>query len=94
MFWDAVEENVENDGPKYAYEDDDQDDTIAAPTRRRHRRNILDDEDEEYDEEEEPFNKPESSGEHALFITQQDPEPYHEPKRENASCSKETIVKH
>lgn len=78
-FWDAVEENVEDQDPEYEYEDDEQEETIAAPTRRRPRRNILDDEDEESEEEEEPFNTPESSAEHALFITQQDPEPYHEP---------------
>ena len=72
-FWDAVEENVEDDEPEYGYEDEEQEETIAAPTRRRPRRNILDDEDEEYDEEQELFNTPESSGEHALFITQQDP---------------------
>ena len=72
-FWDAVEENVEDDEPEYGYEDEEQQETIAAPTRRRPRRNILDDEDEEYDEEQELFNTPESSGEHALFITQQDP---------------------
>ena len=78
-FWDAVEENVEDQDPEYEYEDDEQEETTAAPTRRRPRRNILDDEDEESEEEEEPFNTPESSAEHALFITQQDPEPYHEP---------------
>lgn len=78
-FWDAVEENVKDQDPECEYEDDEQDETIAAPTRRRPRRNILDDEDEESEEQEEPFNMPESSAEHALFITQQDPEPYHEP---------------
>lgn len=78
-FWDAVEENVEDQDPEYECEDDEQEETIAGPTRRRPRRNILDDEDEESEEEEEPFNTPESSAEHALFITQQDPEPYHEP---------------
>ena len=72
-FWGAVEENVEDDEPEYGYEDEEQQETIAAPTRRRPRRNILDDEDEEYDEEQEPFDTPESSGEHALFITQQHP---------------------
>ena len=43
----------------------------------RPRRNVLDEDDEEVDEEE-AFNTPESSAEHALFITQPDPEPYHE----------------
>ena len=56
------------------YEDDDQEEEIAPPTRRWPRPNILDE-----DEEEEPFNTPESSAEHALFITQQDPDPHHEP---------------
>lgn len=68
-FWDAVEENVEDEDPEYGYEDEEQEETIAAPTRRRPRPKILDDEDEEFDEEEEPFNKPESSADHALFIT-------------------------
>lgn len=76
-FWDAVQENVD-DEPEYDYEDDEQQKTIAAPTRRGPRRNILDDEDEVYDEEQEPFNTLQSSAEHALFIMQQDPEPYHE----------------
>ena len=73
-FWDAVEENVEDDEAKCPYEDDDQEEQIAPPTRRWPRPNILDE-----DEEEEPFNTPESSAEHALFITQQDPDPHHEP---------------
>lgn len=76
-FWDAAEENVEDEDQEYGY-DDDQEETITAPSRRWPRPNILDDEEEEY-EEEEPFNTPESSAEHALFITQEDPEPYHEP---------------
>lgn len=79
MFWDTVQENIDDDEPEYDYEDDEQEETIASPTRRGPRPNVLDDEDEEYDEEQEPFNTPESSGEHALFITQEDPEPYHEP---------------
>ena len=58
-FWDAVEENVEDDEPEYPYEDDDQEEQIAPPTRRRPRPNILDDDEEQY-EEEEPFNTPES----------------------------------
>ena len=72
-FWDAVQETVDNDEAEYPYEDDDEEEPIPAPTcRRRPQRNILQD-------EEEPFNTPESSGEHALFITQQDPDLYHEP---------------
>ena len=71
-FWDAVEENVEDDEAKIPYEDDDQEEQIAPPTRRRPRPNRL-------DEEEEPFKTQESSAEHALFITQQDPNPYQEP---------------
>ena len=71
-FWDAVQETVDDDKAEYPYVDDDKEEPIPAPTRRRARRNILQD-------EEEPFNTPESSGEHALFITQQDPDPYHEP---------------
>ena len=67
-FWNAVQENVDDDEPEYDYEDDEQEETIAAPTRRGPRRNVLDDEDEEYDEEQEPFNTPKSSAEHALFI--------------------------
>lgn len=34
--------------------------------------------DDEEQEEHEPFNTPESSGERSLFITQPDPEPFHE----------------
>ena len=78
-FWDAVEENVEDDEAKCPYEDDDQEEQIAPPTRRRPRPNILDEDEEQYNEEEEPFNTQESSAEHALFITQQDPDPYQEP---------------
>ena len=72
-FWDAVEENVEDDEAKCPYEDDDQEEQIAPPTRRRPRPNILDEDEDQYNEEEEPFNTQESSAEHALFITQQDP---------------------
>ena len=68
-FWDAVQENVDNDEPEYDYEDDEREETIAAPTRRGPHRNVLDDEDEEHNEEEEPFNTPKSSAEHALFIS-------------------------
>ena len=78
-FWDAVEENVEDDEAKCPYEDDDQEEQIAPPTRRRPRPNILDEDEDQYNEEEEPFNTQESSAEHALFITQQDPDPYQEP---------------
>lgn len=53
-FWDAAEENVEDEDQEYGY-DDDQEETITAPSRRWPRPNILDDEEEEY-EEEEPFN--------------------------------------
>ena len=59
--------------------DADQEEQIAPPTRRRPRPNILDEDEEQYNEEEEPFKTQESSAEHALFITQQDPDPYHEP---------------
>lgn len=78
-FWDAVQENVEDEEPQYPYDEDDQEEDIPAPTRRRSRRNILEEEDDEDDKDHEPFNTPESSGEHALFITQEDPDPYHEP---------------
>ena len=78
-FWDAVQETVDDDEAEYPYEDDDKEEPIPAPTRRRPRRNILQDEEEQEEDEEEPFNTPESSGEHALFITQQDPDLYHEP---------------
>ena len=54
-FWDAVQENVEDDEPEYPYEDDDEEEAIPAPTRRRTRRNILEDEEEQEDEEQEPF---------------------------------------
>ena len=77
-FWDAVQENVEDEEPQYPYNEDDQED-IPAPARRRPRRNILEDEDDEDHEDHEPSNTPESSGEHALFITQEDPDPYHQP---------------
>ena len=78
-FWDAVEETVKDDEAECPYEDDDQEEEIAPPSRRRPRPNILDEDEEQYDEEQEPFNTPESSGKHALFITQEDPDPYHEP---------------
>ena len=78
-FWDAIQENVEDDEPEYRYDEDDEEEDIPAPTRRQSRRNVLEDEDDEEDDDHEPFDTPESSGEHALFITQQDPEQYHEP---------------
>lgn len=79
-FWDAVEETVEDDEAQCPYDEDDQDKEIAPPTRRRPRPNILDEDEEQYDEEqEEPFNTPESSAEHALFITQEHPDPHHQP---------------
>ena len=82
-FWDAGED-VQEEDQKYGYDNEDPDETIRGPSRRRPRPNILDDEDEEEDDHE-PFNTPESSVEHALFITQEDPEPYHEPG--TLSCS-------
>ena len=76
-FWDTIEENLEDEDPEYQY-DEDQEEDIRPPSCRPPRRNVLDD-DEEEEEEYEPFNTPESSAEHALFITQEDPEEYHEP---------------
>ena len=75
-----VIEAIHKDG----FDDEHSDETITGPSRRRPRPNILDDENEE-DDDQEPFNTPESSAEHALFITQHDPEPYHEPG--TLSCS-------
>ena len=77
-FSDAIEQNVEHEDPEYPYDDEEQEEDIPPPTRRR-RRNVLDDEDDEEEQDYEPFNTPESSGEHALFITQPDPDEYHEP---------------
>ena len=97
-FWNAVQENIDDDEPEYDYEDDEQEETIAAPTRRGPRRNVLDDEDEEYDEEQEPFNTPKSSAEHALFIRSwalpwaRNALP--EPKRQDPSVPEETKFKH
>ena len=59
-FWDAVQENVEDEEPQYPYNEDDQEEDIPAPTSRRSRRNILEDEDDEDHEDHEPFNTPES----------------------------------
>lgn len=59
-------------------DDDEDEEQIQPPARRRRRLNRLQ-EDEDYEEdEEEAFNTPESSAEHALFITQRDPEEFHE----------------
>lgn len=82
-FWDAGED-VQEEDQKYGYDNEDPDETIRGPSRRRPRPNILDDEAEEEDDHE-PFNMPESLVEHALFITQEDPEPYYEPG--TLSCS-------
>ena len=76
-FWDVIEDTPQEEDADYEYDDEPEED-IPPPTRRRQRTTILDDDDEE-DEEDEPFNTPESSAEHALFITQADPEDYHEP---------------
>lgn len=76
--WDIVEEQGED------AEEPDEEDNLPPPSHRRARRNILDEEDDEL-QEEEPFNTPKSSAEHALFITEQDPKPYHEPG--TLSCS-------
>ena len=54
-FWDAIQENVEDDEPEYPYDEDDKED-IPAPTRRRSRRNVLEDENDEEDDDHEPFN--------------------------------------
>ena len=70
--WDIVEEQGED------AEEPDEEDNVPPPSHQRARCNILDEEDDEL-QEEEPFNMPKSSAEHALFITQQDSEPYHEP---------------
>ena len=81
--WDFVEEQGED------AEEPDEEDNVPPPSHRRARRNILDEEDDEL-QEEEPFNTPKSSAEHALFITQQDPEPYHEPGTLSRSQKRKT----
>lgn len=58
----------------YGYDDEGKE-TLTGASRRRPRRNVLNDD----NDEEDTFNTPESSAEHTLFITQPDPEPYHEP---------------
>lgn len=79
-FWDVPEqpgEDPDEGDHNYGY-DYEGEETLTGPSRRRPRRNVLND---HYDEEdnEDAYNTPESSAEHALFITQPDPEPYHEP---------------
>ena len=81
--WDIVEEQGED------AEEPDEEDNVPPSSHRRARRNILDEEDDEL-QEEEPFNTPKSSAEHALFITQQDPEPYHEPGTLSRSQKRKT----
>ena len=79
--WDVVEqpaEEPEEAEQEYGFDDDEDEENLTSPTRRRPRRNVLDEDDEEL-QDEEPFNTSESSAEHALFITQADPEPFHEP---------------
>ena len=74
-FWDVgeqPEEELQDDEHEYGYDEEEEEETVRAATRRRPRPNVLDD-------DQEPFNTPESSAEHSLFITQADPEPYHEP---------------
>ena len=78
-FWDVIEDSGEDDQPQCVYDEDEPEEEIRPPTRRRQRTTIMDEEEDENDEDYEPFNTPESSGEHALFITQPDPEEYHEP---------------
>ena len=80
-FWDVgeqAEEDLQDDEQDYGYDEDEAEETIRSPRHRRPRPNILDDDVEE-DDDQEPFNMPESSAEHSLFITQPNPEPYHEP---------------
>ena len=80
-FWDVgeqAEEDLQDDEQDYGYEEDEVEETIRSPSRRRPTPNVLDDDDEEEDDQE-PFNMPESSDEHSLFITHPHPEPYHEP---------------
>ena len=80
-FWDVgeqTEEDLQDDKQDYGYDEDKAEETIRSPRHWRPRPNILDDDVEE-DDDQEPFNTPESSAEHSLFITQPNPEPYHEP---------------
>ena len=78
-FWDVIEDNGEDDEPQYVDDEDEPEEEIRPPARRRQRTAVFDDEEDENDEDNEPFNTPELSAEHALFITQPDPEEYHEP---------------
>ena len=61
------------------YDDDNQEEEQAAPRTTKRRRVHVLEEDEEEAEDHDAFNTPESSGKRAIFITQPDPEPYHEP---------------
>ena len=72
-YWGPCEEDNDN------YDEDQtcEDYKVPPPSRKHRRHNVLDDEDEE-EQEEEAFNTPESSGARALFITQPDPEPFHD----------------
>lgn len=72
-FWE--QEEVEADEEQYEDEEDEED--LQAPLRKRRRQHVFDEDDED-DQQHEPFTTPESSQEHALFITQADPEEYHE----------------
>ena len=67
-FWEVIQENAEDEEPQCEYQEDDGEEEIRPLTRRRQRTHILDDEDDQEDEDYEPFNTPESSAEHALFI--------------------------
>lgn len=79
-FWNVPEqpgEDPDEGDHNYGY-DDEGEETLTGPSHRRPRRNVLNDDNDEEDDED-TFNTPESSAEHALFITQPDPELYHEP---------------
>ena len=68
-YWQGTEED-----DAYDPQDDEEDYEVPPPRSRRHRSHVLDDEDDQA-EDEEPFNTTESSGGHALSITQPDPSP-------------------
>lgn len=74
-------------------EDDDNDEQQepAPPRTKKRRVHILEDDDDE-GEENDAFNTPESSGERAIFITQQDPKPYHELGTLSRSQKGKTVV--
>ena len=76
-FWHNNEDDCDQPDPDNDDEEEDYD--LPAPSRRRLSRNLLDDDDEDQVEDNEPVNTPESSGERAIFITQPDPDEYHEP---------------